>query len=106
MRYIVFIRRTGTGYSADIPDLPGCIATGMTVEHTRQQIAEAAEGHVEVMREHGEEVPRPGARLDFLVDEDMGEEYCTWIEVEAEKPAPDAEGRRGGVKTRRNKRQS
>ena len=46
MRYIVMIRRTVTGYSADVPDLPGCAATGLTVEHTRQQIAEAVEGHL------------------------------------------------------------
>ena len=56
MRYIVLIRRTGTGYSADVPDLPGCAATGMTVEHTRQQIAEAIQGHLDVMRESGKTV--------------------------------------------------
>jgi predicted RNase H-like HicB family nuclease len=80
MRYIVFIRRTATGYSADVPDLPGCIATGRTVEHTRQQIAEAIEGHLEVLRESEEEVPSPSQRLEFTVDEDMGEEFCTWVE--------------------------
>ena len=84
------IRRTGTGYSADVPDLPGCVATGMTVEHTRQQIAEAIEGHLEVMRESGESVPPPAARLEFAVDEDTGEEFCTWVEVEPEG-APGAE---------------
>jgi predicted RNase H-like HicB family nuclease len=87
MRYIVMIRRTGTGYSADVPDLPGCVATGMTVEHARQQIAEAAEGHLEVMRESGEPVPPPAARLEFAVDEDTGEEFCTWVEVEPETVA-------------------
>ncbi len=87
MRYIVMIRRTGTGYSADVPDLPGCVATGMTVEHTRQQIAEAIEGHLEVMRESGEPVPPPAARLEFAVDEGTGEEFCTWVEVEPEGAA-------------------
>ncbi|HZY85353.1 MAG TPA: type II toxin-antitoxin system HicB family antitoxin [Gemmataceae bacterium] len=87
MRYIVMIRRTGTGYSADVPDLPGCVATGMTVEHARQQIAEALEGHLEVMRESGEPAPPPAARLEFAVDEDTGEEFCTWVEVEPEGAA-------------------
>jgi predicted RNase H-like HicB family nuclease len=88
MRYIVVIRRTATGYSADVPDLPGCVATGMTVEHARQQIAEAIEGHLEVMRESGEPLPPASPKLDFAVDEDMGEEYCTWVEAAAATDPP------------------
>ncbi len=88
MRYIVMIRRTATGYSADVPDLPGCVATGLTVEHARQQIAEAVEGHLEVMRESGEAIPPPAGRLEFAVDDDMGEEFCTWVEVEPDEGAP------------------
>ena len=38
--------------------------------------------HLEVMRDSGEAVPSPSERLEFAVDEDMGEEYCTWIDVE------------------------
>src|SRR5215510_11445246 len=87
MRYIVLIRRTGTGYSADVPDLPGCVATGMTVEHARQQIAEAVEGHLEVMHDSGQPAPAPTPRLTFTVEDDMGEEYCTWIDVGAGEPA-------------------
>lgn len=89
MRYIVLIRRTATGYSADVPDLPGCVATGLTVEHARQQIAEAIEGHLDVMRESGEEAPAAKPRLEFVIDEDMGEEYCTWVDTTgaAESPA-------------------
>ena len=45
MRFLVMIRRTATGYSVDVPDLPGCIATGTTVEHARQMIAEAVAMH-------------------------------------------------------------
>jgi predicted RNase H-like HicB family nuclease len=86
MRYIVIIRRTSTGYSADVPDLPGCVTTGITVEHTRQQIAEAVEGHLDVMRDSGQSAPPPTSRLEFTVDEDMGEEYWTWIEAEEGQP--------------------
>lgn len=91
MRYIVMIRRTRTGYSADVPDVPGCAATGMTVEHTRQQIAEALEGHLEVMRDSGETVSTPSSRLEFEIDDDMDEEFCTWVEVEV----PEAVAPRG-----------
>lgn len=84
MRYIVIIRRMATGYSVDVPDLPGCISTGMTVEHARQQIAEALEGHLEVMRDSGEIAPAPAPKFDFTVDDDAGEEYCSWVEVETE----------------------
>jgi predicted RNase H-like HicB family nuclease len=88
MRYIVVIRRTGAGYSADVPDLPGCVATGMTVEHTRQQIAEAIQGHLGVIRESGEDTPAAKPQLEFTVDEDMGEEYCTWVDAEASEASP------------------
>src|SRR5437879_4939672 len=95
MRYIVMIRRTRTGYSADVPDLPGCVATGMTVEHTRQQLSEAVDMHVESMREAGEEIPPPKACVEFVVDEDMGEEYCTWIEIETLDPeSPESTGQK------------
>jgi predicted RNase H-like HicB family nuclease len=82
MRYIVMIRRTRTGYSADVPDLPGCVATGMTVEHARHQITQAIEGHLDVMRGSGDAPPEPTPRLEFAVDDDMDEEFCTWVEVE------------------------
>ena len=98
MRYIVLIRRTGTGYSADAPDLPGCAATGMTLEHTRQQIAEAIQGHLDVMRESGVEAPSAAPRLEFTVDEDIGEEYCTWVEAAEAVDAPSAGS---GVATKR-----
>ena len=82
MRYVVMIRRTATGYSVDVPDLPGCVATGTTVEHARQQIAEAIEMHLELMEQSGEAVPAPTSAVQFSVDDDSSEELCTWVEVE------------------------
>jgi predicted RNase H-like HicB family nuclease len=82
MRYLVIIRRTGTGYSVDVPDLPGCVATGTTVEHARQMIAEAIELHLELMHQSGEQVPSPSSSYEFAVDGDSAEELCTWVEVE------------------------
>jgi len=87
MRYLVVIRRTGTGYSVDVPDLPGCIATAGTVEHARQVISEAIEMHLELMRNSGDPIPVPSVRYEFAVDDNSAEELCTWVEVdEARSP--------------------
>ena len=82
MRYVVIIRRTGTGYSVDVPDLPGCVATGTTVEHARQMIAQAIEMHLELMQQSGETAPEPSSSVEFSVEESSSEELCTWVEVE------------------------
>jgi len=82
MRYLVIIRRTGTGYSVDVPDLAGCVATGTTVEHARQMIAEAIEMHLELMQQSGEKVAPPSSSFEFAVDEQADEELCTWVEID------------------------
>jgi predicted RNase H-like HicB family nuclease len=82
MRYLVIIRRTGTGYSVDVPDLPGCIATGTTVEHARQMISDAIEMHIELMQQSGEMIPTPSTSYEFAVDQNSDEELCTWVEVD------------------------
>lgn len=82
MRYLVFIRRTGTGYSVDVPDLPGCVAMATNIEHARQMIAEAIELHLELMQQQGDPIPMPSKETSFSVDDSSGEEFCTWVEVE------------------------
>jgi predicted RNase H-like HicB family nuclease len=82
MRFLVMIRRTGTGYSVDVPDLPGCVATGTTVEHARQMIAQAIEMHLELMQRAGETAPLPSLTVEFSVGDDSVEELCTWVEVD------------------------
>jgi predicted RNase H-like HicB family nuclease len=83
MRYLVFIRRTRTGYSVDVPDLPGCVATATNIEHARQMIAEAIEMHLQMMQQQGEVIPQPSTETSFSVDDTSDEEFCTWVEVEA-----------------------
>jgi len=85
MRYFVLIRRTPTGFSADVPDLPGCVAAGKTVERTRANIAEAMQMHVELMRTSGEDVPTPRNSVAFALDDTAQAEFCTWVEVEVEQ---------------------
>ena len=57
--YTVFIEPTPTGYSAYVPDLPGCVAAASSLEETRQLIKEAIEFHIEGMRMNGEVIPEP-----------------------------------------------
>lgn len=59
MRYTVVIEKAPRNFSAYVPDLPGCIATGATKEKTVRQIREAIEFHIEGLREHGDPVPEP-----------------------------------------------
>jgi predicted RNase H-like HicB family nuclease len=64
--YTVFIGPSATGYSAHVPDLPGCVAAASTLEETRQLIREAIEFHIEGMRMHGEIVPDPTPHVERI----------------------------------------
>ena len=50
MRYAIVIEEAGSNYSAYAPDMPGCVATGSTVEETEREIREAIEFHLEGLR--------------------------------------------------------
>jgi predicted RNase H-like HicB family nuclease len=65
-RYVALIEKTGTGYSAHVPDLPGCIAAAEGYEETVQLIHEAIEFHIEGMILHGERVPAPTTRAETV----------------------------------------
>ena len=58
-KYAVVIEKGPNNYSAFVPDLPGCITTGRTVEEIEENIREAIELHLEGMREDGEPIPEP-----------------------------------------------
>ncbi len=64
--YLVIYEKTGTGYSAYVPDLPGCITTGPTISDTRHNMEEAISGHLAVMREFGDPIPLPTAVAERL----------------------------------------
>lgn len=57
--YTVFIEPTETGFSAYVPDLPGCVAAASTLEKPRELIKEAIEFHIECIRMNGDSVPEP-----------------------------------------------
>ena len=57
MKYLVIYEKTGTGYSAYVPDLPGCVTTGATLDETKRNMYQAISGHIQAMKDHGETVP-------------------------------------------------
>ena len=66
MRYAIVIERAEENYSAYVPDLPGCIATGSSVSEVQQSIREAIASHVAGMREDGVPIPAPSSRVDYI----------------------------------------
>lgn len=66
MRYAVVIENAGSNYSAYVPDLPGCVATGATVAEAEQLIREAIEFHLEGMRADGAAIPQPSSRVEYI----------------------------------------
>ncbi len=57
MKFAVIYEKTRTGYSAYVPDLPGCVAGGATLDETTELIRGAVELHLETMREDGDLIP-------------------------------------------------
>lgn len=66
MRYAIVIEKAENNYSAYVPDLPGCIATGQSVEETEQQICEAIKFHLRGLREDGLTIPESTSRVDYV----------------------------------------
>jgi predicted RNase H-like HicB family nuclease len=66
MRYAVVIENAGGNYSAYVPDLPGCVATGSTIQETEQAIREAMEFHLEGLREDGDPIPPPTSHVEYI----------------------------------------
>ena len=58
-RYAVIFEQAEHNWAAYVPDLPGCFSTGKTLEETERNIQEAVRGHIAVLREFGEPVPKP-----------------------------------------------
>ena len=66
MRYAVVIEKAHGNYSAYVPDLPGCIATGETVAEVQRLIREAIELHISGMREDGLAIPPPSSQVEYI----------------------------------------
>jgi len=62
IEYPVIFERAGRNYSAYVPDLPGCITTGKTLEETERSIKEAIDLYLDTLREDGQPIPVPTAK--------------------------------------------
>lgn len=60
--YLVIFEWAGSNYSAYVPDLPGCISTGKTIEEIELNIKEAIELYIDTLKEDGQLVPEPTVR--------------------------------------------
>jgi predicted RNase H-like HicB family nuclease len=67
MRYAVLFEKTETGYSGHVPDLPGCVAAGATLEETTDLIRGAVRMHLAGMAEDGEPIPEPKTIAEYIV---------------------------------------
>ncbi len=65
-RYAVVIEKADGNYSAYVPDLPGCVATGPTVEAVEAGIREAIRFHIEGLQADGLEVPEPTSIAEYV----------------------------------------
>lgn len=66
MRYAVVIEKGDRNYSAYVPDLPGCVATGPSLEAVEERIREAIRSHIEGLQEDGLAVPAPTSLAEYV----------------------------------------
>ncbi len=66
MRYVMIIERGERNHSAYLPDLPGCIATGKTIDEVKRNMREAIELHLRGMREDGLPIPEPTSLAEYV----------------------------------------
>ena len=66
MRYAIVIEKADSNYSAYVPDLPGCVATGATVEELESEIREAVAFHLEGLRDDGLPVPAASSQVEYI----------------------------------------
>ena len=66
MRYAIVIEKTATGYSAYVPDLPGCVTTGRDQAEVEIEIKDAIRFHIDGMKEDGLPVPLPTSIAEYV----------------------------------------
>jgi predicted RNase H-like HicB family nuclease len=66
MRYAIVIEKAEGNYSAYVPDLPGCVATGASVAEVEQEIREAIRFHIDGLKQDGLQVPSPSSIAEYI----------------------------------------
>ncbi|HVB51862.1 MAG TPA: type II toxin-antitoxin system HicB family antitoxin [Acidimicrobiales bacterium] len=64
--FTIVIEDAGTNYAAYAPDVPGCIATGSTIDEVTATLREAIAEHLKILREMGEEIPMPHSHAGVI----------------------------------------
>ena len=66
MRYAIVIEKADGNYSAYVPDLPGCVATGESVPAVEAEIREAIRFHIDGLKQDGLPVPKPTSIANYV----------------------------------------
>lgn len=66
MRYAIVIEKAASNYAAYVPDLPGCVATGSTIQETETSIREAIKFHLEGLRADSLPIPPPSSQEEYV----------------------------------------
>ncbi len=66
MQFAIVIEKAGANYSAYAPDLPGCVATGDSLEEVESAMLEAIRFHLDGLRQDGLPIPRPASRVKYV----------------------------------------
>lgn len=66
-KYLVIYERSADGFSAYVPDLPGCTSAGETKEEVELNIIEAIKLHLEILQEEGLEMPKSVSDSEMIV---------------------------------------
>jgi len=88
-KFLIILEKGGRNYSAYSPDVPGCVATGESVETTLNEMREALVFHIEGLIENGDDVPTPKT-LNYYIektDEISSDDILAHIEIEVPQPA-------------------
>lgn len=65
-RYAIVIEKAASNYAAYVPDLPGCVATGATVEETERLLRDAISLHLDGLQEDGLPIPEPSSVVEYV----------------------------------------
>jgi predicted RNase H-like HicB family nuclease len=66
VRYAVVIEKANGNFSAYVPDLPGCVATGAKIEEVEHEIKDAIRFHLDGLRQDGAPIPQPSAVCEYI----------------------------------------
>jgi predicted RNase H-like HicB family nuclease len=66
MKYAIVIERGPTSYGITVPDLPGCVAVGESLDEAQALIREAIDAHVAFLRDEGQPVPQPATQVEYV----------------------------------------